>query len=297
MTSAPSVEDPDHSVQSLIDLVGKRVLEARQAAGLSRRELSERSGVSQRYLAQLESGAGNISIGLLQKVAVSLGQGIEALVAPEDPLSQDIARIAMLYRAADSATRARVLQGLDPDRMRAQKAQRICLVGLRGAGKSTLGAGLGEEFGLPFIELNAEIEASAGIPVGEIIALYGQEGYRQLEADILADIIAGKDKVVLAVGGGIVAEDATYSDVLARFHTIWLTADPAEHMERVRAQGDLRPMAGNPQAMAQLRQILKTREAQYRRADLRLDTSGADPETSLSQLCALVRVHQILDPS
>ena len=144
-------------------------------------------------------------------------------------------------------------------------------------------------------KLNDEIEKSAGLSVGEIIALYGQEGYRQLESDALTGIVASRTRIVLAVAGGIVANPETFAQVLARFHTVWIKASPTEHMERVRAQGDMRPMIGNPQAMAQLRQILKTREAQYRQAEYQLDTSGASVDASLAELCALIRSQQVLE--
>jgi XRE family aerobic/anaerobic benzoate catabolism transcriptional regulator len=191
--------------------------------------------------------------------------------------------------------RARVLQVLDPERMGRQKAQRLCLVGLRGAGKSTLGARIADTFDAPFIELNREIEKNAGMALGEIIALYGQEGYRQLEADTLTAIIDGHSRAVVAVAGGIVSEEGSFYHVLSRFHTVWLKASASEHMERVRAQGDVRPMQDNPQAMIQLRQILRSREAFYTQSDHVLDTSGKSVEQSQSELCQLIESCQILN--
>ena len=191
---------------------------------------------------------------------------------------------------------ARVLQVLDPERMRLQKAQRLCLVGLRGAGKSTLGARVAKVFGAPFIELNREIEKNAGMALGEIIALYGQEGYRQLEADTLTGIIEGHKRAIVAVAGGIVSEEGSFYHVLSRFHTVWLKASASEHMERVRAQGDVRPMQDNPQAMIQLRQILRSREALYTQSDHVLDTSGKSVEQSQIELSQLIEGCQILNP-
>jgi len=191
--------------------------------------------------------------------------------------------------------RARVLQVLDPERMRLQKAQRLCLVGLRGAGKSTLGARVAKVFGAPFIELNGEIEKNAGMALGEIIALYGQEGYRQLEADTLTGIIEGHKRAIVAVAGGIVSEEGSFYHVLSRFHTVWLKASASEHMERVRAQGDVRPMQDNPQAMIQLRQILRSREALYTQSDHVLDTSGKSVEQSQMELSQLIEGCQILN--
>ena len=278
----------------LIARVGARVRAARVQAGLSQRALSERSGLSLRYVAQVEAGVGNISIGRLEGLAGALGLPVAALVAEGGIEAQDAARLAALWSAADPATRARALAVLDPQRARARKARRICLMGLRGAGKSTLGALVAADLGLPFVELREEIEREAGMPVAEIIALYGAEGYRELEAAALAGIVSARAGVMLAAAGGIVEHDAAMGALLTRFHTVWLRAAPSEHMERVRAQGDLRPMQGNPRAMVQLRQILRGREAQYAQADLRLDTANRTTEQSRADLRALIAEAGIL---
>lgn len=283
----------DPTVDAVIKNVGIRVRAKRREQSMSRRQLSEYSGVSPRYLAQLEAGEGNISIGLLQMVSRALNTSLEALIRDDDPLSEQAANVADLFKNADAKTRARVVQALSPARLREQKSQRICLIGLRGAGKSTLGNLIAKQFGLPFVELNTEIETNAGMPTAEIIALYGQEGYRELEAAALSKIVANQEKVVLAVAGGIVADQVTFDLLLNRFHTVWVKASPSEHMERVRAQGDFRPMAGNPQAMIQLRQILKSREAQYSQAEYSLDTSGKTVSRSCNELKTLVEI-QIL---
>lgn len=290
MLSALDTQPPTETeaqVSALIELVGTRVRAARKSASMSRRELSERSGVSPRYLAQLESGQGNISIGLLKQVALALGVPMEVLVGSNDATQ----RMATLFLKADPATQAKVLQTLEPQRNK--KAQRICLIGLRGAGKSTLGPMIAKDFDMPFVELNAEIAAKAGIPIGEIIALYGEEGYRQLESETLDQIVAENDRIVVAVAGGIVSSAHTFQHVLAQFHTVWIKAQPSEHMDRVRAQGDLRPMAGNPQAMQHLEQILKAREVHYAQAAYQLDTSGATIATSHAQLHDLLRKNNI----
>ncbi|WP_341861303.1 helix-turn-helix transcriptional regulator [Gymnodinialimonas sp. 57CJ19] len=284
----------EEDVADLIAHVGRTVLSLRKARRMSRRELSETSGVSPRYLAKLEAGDGNISIGLLKRVALALDTPVEQLLVREDHQGAEIRHLTQMYRRADAGTRARVLQMLDPARTRAQKAERLCLVGLRGAGKSTLGAKLAVTFDAPFIELNDEIERSAGIPVAEIIALYGQEGYRQLEADTLDNIVKKHERAIVAVAGGIVSEETTFQQLLSRFHTVWLRTSPNEHMERVRAQGDVRPMEGNPQAMLQLRQILKAREVYYSQADHLLDTGGKPVEVSQAELSDLIQTYQIL---
>lgn len=281
-------------VAALIRQVGERVRKARERKGIPRRVLSEISGVSPRYLAQLEAGEGNISIGLLQRVAVALDHRIEWLLSADDPWSSDVARMADLYRAASPEARQTVMEALTADSSEARQAHRVCLVGLRGAGKSTLGAMVGKALGVPFVELNREIEEHSGMPVDEVLALYGQEGYRSLEAQAVDRVICTHDNVVLAVAGGIVVEPETYARLLGHFHTIWLRTSPDEHMARVRAQGDERPMAGNPEAMEQLRSILTSRESLYARAEAQLNTSGKPVEASAAELMALIRARGFL---
>ncbi len=295
VTPVDDAASPDRAVADLMLQVGERVRKARERKGIPRRVLSEISGVSPRYLAQLESGAGNISIGLLKRVALALDHRIEWLVGEDDPWTSEALRVADLFRSADRKTQEEVLRALDPEPEASQRANRICLIGLRGAGKSTLGRMAGEALDLPFVELNREIEAHGGMEIAEIMGLYGPEGYRTLEAEALARIIATHDRMILAVAGGIVAEPRTYQTLLTRFHTIWLKAAPDEHMQRVRAQGDERPMAGNPEAMTQLRSLLTSREMLYDRAQARLDTSGQTRETSLTHLLALIGERGFLD--
>lgn len=293
LPSAPQ-DAAETEVRALLARVGERVRKARELKGMPRRVLSEVSGVSPRYLAQIEAGDGNISIALLQRVASALDYRIEWLVGEDDPWTSDVVRAADLFRASTAETRQRameILSPLPPERLR---AQRVCLVGLRGAGKSTLGAMAGQVLHVPFIELNREIEDHFGMPVNEIIALYGQEGYRTLESQAINRIIATHDTLILAVAGGIVAEPGTYKTLLAHFHTIWVKASPEEHMARVRAQGDTRPMAGNPEAMEQLKSILKSRESLYERAAHQLDTANKPLQTSVNELVALIRDQGLL---
>lgn len=289
-TSSVSDSDQiDTSVSALIARVGERVRRARERKGISRRVLSEQSGVSPRYLAQLEGGEGNISIGLLQRVAIALDHRIEWLTGEEDPWTSDAMRVGDLFSSSSVATQQKVMSLLAPEPEANLRAGRICLVGLRGAGKSTLGALAGLELGLPFVELNTEIEAQSGMPVDEVMALYGQEGYRKLEAQAISRITATHDSLILAAAGGVVGEPETYNSLLTGFHTIWIKASPDEHMSRVRAQGDERPMAGNPEAMEQLRSILTSREALYGKALAQLDTSGQGVEETLAGLVDLIR--------
>jgi XRE family aerobic/anaerobic benzoate catabolism transcriptional regulator len=285
----PSAVDPvEAEVAKMMARVGERVRKARERKGIPRRVLSEQSGVSPRYLAQLEAGEGNISIGLLQRVAIALDHRSEWLIGEDDPWNSDALRVADMFRSATAPTQASVLRILSPEPAESLRANRICLIGLRAAGKSTLGALVGQALGLPFVELNSEIEEQSGMPVDELLALYGQEGYRKLEAQAIERIISTYESMVLAVAGGIVAEPETYATLLNTFHTIWLKTSPEEHMARVRAQGDERPMAGNPEAMEQLKSILTSREALYGKAQANLDTSGRSPETSLAELLSVI---------
>ena len=286
---AVPADDTDALVAMLMRRVGERVRKARELKGIPRRVLSDMSGVSPRYLAQLEAGEGNISIGLLQKVAFALDHRIEWFMSDEDPWTSDVHHFARLYRRANADLRARVRDLLAPDTPGGKRANRVALVGLRGAGKSTLGAKAAQALAIPFLELNREIEEQSGMPINELLAFYGQEGYRRLEAQALERVIATHDTMILAVAGGVVADPDVYNTLLANFHTIWLRATPEDHMERVRAQGDTRPMAGNPEAMDQLRSILTSREALYARALAELDTSGKTLDTSRDDLVALIR--------
>ncbi|MCP5086086.1 MAG: helix-turn-helix transcriptional regulator [Rhodobacteraceae bacterium] len=281
-------------MSELIKRVGERVRKVRESKGIPRRVLSEMSGVSLRYLAQLESGEGNISIGLLERVAAALNQKTEWFVGEEDPWTSEATHIAQLYRCADEEVQNSVMRLLNPELAGSKRAQRVCLLGLRGAGKSTLGRLAGGALDVPFVELNKDIEKLSGMPSGEVMALYGQEGYRKFEAQALELVIETHDKVVLAVAGGLVGVQTTYNMLLSRFHTVWLRASPEEHMKRVRAQGDERPMTGNPEAMEQLKTILASREAVYDRALARLDTSAKTEKQSLDELLSLLKERQFI---
>lgn len=288
VVKAESARGREDSYDAFLARVGGRVRKARERKGIARRVLSELSNVSQRYLAQLENGGGNISIALLKRVADALDHRIEWLISEEDPWNSEAALMAEQYRSATTDQRQRIMQILNPARPSQLRRQRICLIGLRGAGKSTLGEMLGRELGLPFIELNREIEEQAGMPVNEVMALYGQEGYRRLERQAVERVVAISDAMVLAVAGGIVSEPETYGYLLRNFHTIWLRAKPEDHMQRVRLQGDERPMAGNPRAMDELKSILTSREALYARAEAMIDTSGKSEEDCLQDLFEVV---------
>jgi XRE family transcriptional regulator, aerobic/anaerobic benzoate catabolism transcriptional regulator len=284
----------DAKIERLLVRAGERVRSARTRMGISRRLLAEKSGVSQRYLAQLESGQGNISIGLLLRIAEALDFRIEWLLAEEDPWTSGTAMISSLLRGATRDQRDRVLEILMPESPSLKRASRIALIGLRGAGKSTLGRLAAAELGLPFKELNEDIEEASGMPAAEVMNLYGPEGYRHLERQSLERVVALHGKIVLAVAGGIVSQPETFNYLLQNFHTVWLKAKPEDHMSRVRGQGDERPMAGNPDAMSELRNILMSREALYAKAEAHINTSNATSQDSLKALIQTVKGHGFL---
>ena len=279
------------SNEDFLKRLGDRVREARAKRGMTRKILSRDSGVSERYLAQLETGQGNISILLLRQLAVALDMPIETLVHEHPEPSVDLAHALELLRRleADDLVEARqmLLQRFDRAAERARRSH-IALIGLRGAGKSTLGAGLAQHLKVPFVELDKEIERTAGVGLSVIFDLYGQAGFRRLERQCLADLIARYPSFVLATGGSLVSEPATFEMLLTHCFTVWLTASPAEHMGRVVAQGDMRPMASNREAMSDLQRILKVRNPLYSKADTRVDTAGRSVEASLDLLVQAV---------
>lgn len=279
------------SEAAYLERLGQRVRGERLRRGMTRKQLAEESRVSERYLAQLEAGRGNISILLLRQVAKAMGRPLEDLVSegPERPVEAELLRslLARLDPARLAEAHALLAERFGPVTAEA-RAGRIALIGLRGAGKSTLGRLLAERRGIPFVEMTREIEGAAGMPMAEIIALGGQSMLRRLELSALEAVIARHKEVVLATGGGLVAEPETYEALLAHCFTVWVTARPEEHMGRVLAQGDRRPMADNPQAMADLRRILAEREALYAKADRRLDTAGLTVAQALDKLIALL---------
>lgn len=284
------------AADDFLRMVGERVRNARGRKSLSRKAVAERSGISQRYLAQLESGEGNISIALLRRVALTLDVPIDWLICEEDPWASEIVPVMDLYQRASAEQREKVLQILDSEPPNVRRARRVTLIGLRGAGKSTLGRLTANSLGVPFLELNEEIEQASGMPVGEVIAFFGQEGYRRLEQQSVERVAATYEVVVLAVAGGIVSAPKTYDFLLRHFHTIWLRARPEEHMARVRGQGDERPMAGNPAASEELKAILASREALYARAQAHVNTSGRTLEESLDDVLRTIDDNRFLEP-
>lgn len=269
---------------------GERIRAERARRGMTRKLLAHHAGISERYLTQLESGKANVSILLLRHIAGALGVPLERLFEDEAQspelllLRQFLSRLtpAQLSDAYGSLTTA-----FEADANRSRTG-RIALVGLRGAGKTTVGAAAAQSLGVPFFELDREIERLAGTPLGSILELYGQEAYRRYELQALQDLLSTQERFVLATGGSLVSEPATYELLLRNCFTVWIRTTPEEHMQRVIAQGDLRPMAGSQQAMDDLRRILAERSELYQRADATLDTTGKREEESVAELLAAV---------
>jgi XRE family transcriptional regulator, aerobic/anaerobic benzoate catabolism transcriptional regulator len=275
--------DPE---SGFLEQLGQRVRTLRSLHGMSRKVLAKVSGISERYIAQLESGKGNVSIVLLRRVSNAIGTPLEDLIPTNDP-APDWQVIRDLLRKASPGQIAQakdILSSTSTSAQRRSSFAGIALIGLRGAGKSTLGKLLAKSIGWNFVELNKEIERQNGLSVPEIINLYGQEGFRRMEQAALAQLLARKELMVLATGGGIVSEPLTFDLILKSFYTIWLKAEPEEHMARVRKQGDLRPMADDRSAMAELRNILKTREPLYARANAVVDTAGLAVDAAAARL-------------
>ncbi len=253
MNAPPS---PQHLEAAYLTRLGERVRALRTDHRMTRRDLALASGVSERYLAQLEAGRGNMSVLLLRKVGRAMGVPIERLVREEQP---------------------------------APRAGRIALLGLRGAGKSTLGERLARSLDVPFVELDKEVEKEAVAPLGEVFALYGQDAYRRFERRALERVLGQHERAVIATGGSLVTASATYELLLERCLCVWLRASPEEHMSRVVAQGDMRPFrgvnaSGRSSALEEIKKLLKDRDRLYARADLAVDTSARTLRQSLDEI-------------
>ena len=246
MKAPLSAQQQEHA---FLARLGERVRTWRTEHGMTRKQLSVASGVSERYLAQLEAGQGNMSVLLLRKVARAMGVGVERLVREDDAQQRPIA-----------------------------------LLGLRGAGKSTLGAKLAQALRVPFVELDREVEKEAGAPLGEVFAMYGQDAFRRFERRALERVLAQDAQAVIATGGSLVTDPGTYDLLLERCRCIWLKAAPDEHMARVIAQGDMRPFKGRSAALDEIRKLLADRDRLYGRASAVVDTSGKTVRQSLAKL-------------
>lgn len=268
----------------LLESLGRKVRAQRAGRGMTRKMLAADSAVSERYLAQLEQGKGNISIGLLQRVAAALRTDIAELLQTGNEITAEQVLINELVQGLDSDDQQRALQLLYQNFSASQDCKRIALVGMRGAGKTSLGGRLAEHLEVPFVQLVTEIEQLAGMPVAEILSLSGQDGYRRLEEKALFDVLAREDKCVIETGGSIVSESSLFNVLLTTCRVIWIKALPEEHMQRVIDQGDMRPIENNDHAMADLRRILAAREPFYAQAHAVIDTEGSSVEESFRQL-------------
>ncbi|BAL26790.1 helix-turn-helix transcriptional regulator [Azoarcus sp. KH32C] len=289
---AETAADSAASAESgnILPALGKRVREIRDRRGMTRKLVAREAGVSERHLAHLEGGDGNVSIVLLHSIARALNVSLVELLAPE---AEDTVEKRLIRRFLERLPQHRLEEVVfrlmrDFGQDEAVRRKRIALIGLRGAGKSTLGKRLAQEEAMPFIELDREIEKETGIPGREIFSLYGQSGYRRIEKRTLERVLREHPRAVISVGGGVVSQPESFEMLLAQCMTVWVKAQPEEHMARVMSQGDLRPMAGNDEAMEDLTRILEARLPLYAKADTVLDTSGETVEQSFTKLRQLV---------
>jgi XRE family aerobic/anaerobic benzoate catabolism transcriptional regulator len=270
----PVVREPD----PLLSRVGERVRNLRAIRGMTRKTLARDAGVSERFLADLETGVGNASILLLNRLAAALAFPIQDLIATntqsEPDLTLSMQLLSRLSKDESEEARKLLQARFAPPGDAALRRSRIALIGLRGAGKSTLGPILAQALGYPFVELDQRIEELSGMDSAQIHMMLEQSVYRRYELEALESVVNGNHAgIVIATPGSIVSEAQTYSYLLSRCFTVWIKASPEEHMARVVAQGDMRPMAGNREAMNDLRRILLNREPLYAKADATVDTS------------------------
>lgn len=279
-------DELDEGRDAFLAALGETVRTQRARRGMTRRALAAEARVSERHLANLESGVGNASILVLRQVARALGCPVTQLLdAPGDSPDAALIHDILRHRSERELHRARIaLARMFGASALSERRSLIALIGLRGAGKSTLGRLLADAMHYPFIELNREIERLAGCDVAEIHSLYGPSAYRRYERRALDDVVTREKRAVIATPGGIVSDAGTFNRLLDRCTTVWLQATPDEHMSRVVAQGDYRPMAGNGEAMDDLRRILAGRSPFYAKADVAVSTAGKSIEQSLAAL-------------
>ena len=288
-----SYADDDLTRHPFLTTLGERVRTLRARRGLTRKAVAQSARVSERHLANLESGTGNASILILLQVAQALQCTIFELLGDVTTSSPEWLLIRELLEKRNEGELRRVRQqigdmfGTHGDEQ--ARSNRIALVGLRGAGKTTLGQRLADDLGFPFIELSREIEKFAGCSISEIHNLYGTNAYRRYERRALEEAIQIYPEVVIATPGGLVSDSATFNETLSHCFTVWLKAAPEDHLGRVAAQGDMRPMAGSKEALEDLKRILEGRSAFYAKADLTFDTSAQPLDDSFLALRTQVR--------
>ena len=284
----------------ILAALGERVRAIRSARGMTRKDLALAAHVSERHLANLEQGQGNVSMLVLHEIAAALNSSIAELAEDTTTSSREWLLLRETLAECDDAMlreiRVAVSEALEGGAHGAAGSQsKIALVGLRGAGKSTLGKLLADDLGFPFIELSREIEQLAGCSIGELQALYGPAAYRRYERRAIEQLLENDSQAVIAVPGGVVSDPSSYSLLLRHCTTIWLKAEPADHMQRVAAQGDMRPMAASNEAMADLKAILRERVPNYSKADFSLDTSAGSLDESFTELRHIARRALLFD--
>jgi XRE family aerobic/anaerobic benzoate catabolism transcriptional regulator len=299
MTAAQLSTDPvsDEKEPDLKDpfllALGERLRALRSRRGLTRKALAKLADVSERHLANVESGVGNASIQLLRQITTVLDCTLAEMIGDETATSPEWLMIREILRGRSDAELAQARAALagmfDAPTSEAARRQRVALIGLRGAGKSSLGRMLADYWMVPFVELGREVETLAGCGIAEIHALYGPNAYRRYERRALEDILKRYPRAVIATPGGIVSDPATYNLLLSHCYTVWVQAAPKDHMARVLAQGDTRPMMGNREAMDDLKSILESRAAFYSKADLSFDTSDMTQEAAYVGLLEQLR--------
>jgi XRE family aerobic/anaerobic benzoate catabolism transcriptional regulator len=273
-------------------MLADKIRYARAQRGMTRNALAADSGVSLRFLAQLESGQGNPSILVLRRVASAMGFPADNLLSDDPPPAIDRVLLMQILKQLpdDDVAKARRLltQHFGHVALCDAKKPYITLIGLRGAGKTTLGRRLARQRGVPFFELDREVERQYGATIGEILQLHGQPGYRRFERESLQAVLAQNAAAIIETGGGLAADPETLPLLLEHSVAVWIRASPEEHMQRVIDQGDLRPMARSREAMSELKDILKAREPFYRQAHLHLTTSGKNADQSFEDLLGLL---------
>jgi XRE family aerobic/anaerobic benzoate catabolism transcriptional regulator len=277
----------------LLREVGRVVRSERLKRGMTRKLLAKHAATSERYLGQVELGSANPSLLVLDSIARALGVDLFDLlpaVGPEEARRRAFAHLRQLPAREVRNWLQMFARNVEPFLEPAEtnrRGSRVALIGLRGAGKSTLGALLAQRLGCPFIELDKIVEQDHGAPVATLFEVYGQATFRRYERDALTRVVAQNPNAVIATAGSIVADTRTLAQLLEQTHVVWLKTTPGEHMRRVLAQGDLRPMAHNPDAMNDLVAILNARAVDYGRAHAQLDTSGKSVEACLNELSAI----------
>jgi XRE family transcriptional regulator, aerobic/anaerobic benzoate catabolism transcriptional regulator len=294
---APVSEPPAGSqsqsaeIAAFLAAIGAELRKHRAKRGLTRRQLAESSATSERYLAQIESGTGNPSVSVLRAIARALELPTAALLPETGARNAALSVVIDLVAQVPDGDLPALTKDIELRLARqssADRGRRIALVGLRGAGKSTLGRMLAQHFSWPFIELDRRVEEEYGASVPDLIEMAGMATFRRQERGALERVVAEQDAAVITTAGGIVSNAETYALLLRRTHAVWIKARPDEHMSRVMAQGDFRPMAQNRAAMADLLAILEARRADYARAEAEIDTSGESIEQSFAKLLSVV---------